>query len=374
MKTRRVIIATGIYPPEIGGSATFAKTLVGGLQERGIDPSVVNFGELLALPRGVRHAVFLRRILARGKADVVLALDPVSSGLPAALAARLLSTPLVLRVGGDYAWEQAVQRSNATEDLDHFAPSAHGGAIASLWRAESWVAQHAARVIVPSKSMRSVAERWGVSPERIVMVHNAFDDSELCDLPGSREEARERLGMRGRRVLSVGRLLRLKGFEAVIVAVLLLAREFPDLRLSIIGSGPQLPGLTARVAQEHGEAIVDMLGPRPHADVLLHMKAADLVVLNSASEGMPHALMEAMALGTPVVASRVSGITELIDGVRNGLLVPRDDAAGIADALRSLMRDPGRAGSLAREARKTIGAYNRERMTREILAVLDSVG
>jgi glycosyltransferase involved in cell wall biosynthesis len=322
----------------------------------------------------LRHLTFLKHILARaGNADILMALDPVTVGLPALLACDLLRLPFVLRIGGDYAWEQGVQRFGVKEDLQEFLVSSYGWRVELLKRIEGWVARRAIKVIVPSHFMQTVIEQWGVRTDRIAVIGNAFDESDAAGLPASREEARARLHIEGRLVVSMGRLLRLKGFEKLIEAVSSLRPEFPDLRLAILGSGPQSAELRSRLRQARLEGIVQLVGALPHPNALLYLKAADLFVLNSATEGMAHAIVEAMALGTPVIATRAGGNPELVDHGRSGWLVTHDDGPALEEVIRELLRDPARAASLAEVASQSLGRFDIAPMVRQTVAVMDSV-
>ncbi len=369
MTLHRVLIATGIYPPDIGGPATFAKALVEEMPKHGVTPLLLTFSSLLRYPRGLRHGLFLRRILAaNGGADVILALDPVSVGLPALAASRLLQKRLVLRLGGDFAWEQAVERFGVDQDLEGFLEARHGVGVELLKWAERLTARRAARVIVPDRFMRRVAERWGVPNDRIVEVGNVID---LPGLPASRESARALLGVEGRLIVSMGRLLRLKGFDELIDAVGALRTEFPDLRLAILGEGPQRDRLAEKVRSAGLVDAVLLPGALPRETALSYVRAADLFVLNSASEGQAHSILEAMALGTPAIATSAGGTPDLIEHGRNGWLVGAHDRAALTDAMRALLRDPGFAARLAAGARLPPDRFDKAQMVRSTIPVLE---
>src|SRR3989344_1930156 len=117
----KLVIATPLYPPEIGGPATYAEILMRELPKRGVEVELVKFSDVRHLPKIIRHYFYYRRVLeaARG-ADAVFALDPVSTGLPAMRAAKKAGKPFAVKIVGDYAWEQGVQRFGVTLDLDEF--------------------------------------------------------------------------------------------------------------------------------------------------------------------------------------------------------------------------------------------------------------
>ena len=98
----KIVLATPLYPPEIGGPATYAKLLEEGLPSSGIEVALVKFSEVRHLPKLIRHYAYYRRVLAAvRRADAVLALDPVSVGLPAMWAARKAGKPFVVKIVGD---------------------------------------------------------------------------------------------------------------------------------------------------------------------------------------------------------------------------------------------------------------------------------
>jgi glycosyltransferase involved in cell wall biosynthesis len=368
LNVRRVLIATGIYPPDIGGPATYASVLTEEMPKLGVEPVLLTFSGLLQYPPGLRHAEFFRRILAAGRGvDVLLALDPVSAGLPALAAARLLRKTLVLRLGGDFAWEQAVERFGVEQGIEAFLTARHGLGVELLKRAERAVARRAAAVIVPGPAMKRVAEHWGAPQGRIVEVANVV---RLPELPPSREAARAMLSIEGHLIVSMGRLIRLKGFGALIDAVGGLRAEFPDLRLAIVGSGPQAQPLAEKIRSAGlGEAVL-LLGGLPREKALTYVKAADLFVLNSAFEGEAHSILEAMALGAPVVATRAGGNADLIEHGRNGWLVSHEDPAELAAAIRALLGDPALAARLAAAARLPPDRFDTAQMVRSTIDVL----
>ena len=107
----RLVVATPLYPPDLGGPATYSYLLEQELPKRGITIELVKFADVRHLPKLVRYLAYFFNVLkALRTKDAVLALDPVSVGLPSMLAARVARKPLFLKVGGDYAWEQGTQR------------------------------------------------------------------------------------------------------------------------------------------------------------------------------------------------------------------------------------------------------------------------
>jgi glycosyltransferase involved in cell wall biosynthesis len=332
----KLLIATPLYPPDIGGPATYAKILAEGLPEKGIEVDLVKFSDVRHLPKIVRHYAYYRRVLraARG-ADVVLALDPVSVGLPAMQAAKRARKPFVLKVVGDYAWEQGRQRFGVTQSLDEFVKTKHVPfSVRVLRRVQTSVARSAARVIVPSNYLKGIVTAWDVPSENIEVIYNSIElltPPELKDRP------------QGFLVVSSGRRVPWKGFESLERVV---ARD-PSWHL-FIASG------------------------LPRGETLEWVKSADVFVLNSSYEGLSHALIEAMMLGTPVIATDVGGNNELIEDGVTGLLIPRDEESLLA-ALRNIEQDPASARVRATAAHIHMKKFGTEAMLLATTTLLKNI-
>ncbi|MBO9661988.1 glycosyltransferase [Dokdonella sp.] len=187
--------------------------------------------------------------------------------------------------------------------------------------------------------------------ERLHVVHCGVD------LPAF---AYRREGRAGDLIAAVGRLDPIKGFDVLIEALALLAADGVRFRCRIVGEGPQQAELEAAIARHGLHDRVELLGARPQADVraLLHEAACfvlpSVVTADGNRDGIPVALMEAMAVGTPVVSTFVSGIPELVADGHDGLLVAERDPAALAAALRRILADAELRDSVARAARQRI--------------------
>ncbi len=318
----KLVLATPLYPPEIGGPATYAQALVEGLPARGIEVELVKFSDVRHLPKLVRHIAYYRRVRrAAAHADAVLALDPVSVGMPACRAAKRAGTPFFVKIVGDYAWEQGRQRFGITEDLDAFVRNPRAPFAARMLRAvEAYVAKNAMHIIVPSAYLKNIVEMWGVPGEKITVIHNGIEMPEA--LP---EVARPD----GFLVVSSGRRVPWKNFEGLERVV---AKE-PSWHLHI-ASG---------VSRE---------------EALAWAKAADVYVNNSSYEGLAHALIEVMMLGTPVVATAVGGNPELVEDSVTGLLVPVGNDEALHAALANVAKEPEEAHARAAKGRARMGDFS----------------
>lgn len=348
----KIVIATPLYPPDIGGPATYAKLLEEGLPLKGVEVELVKFSGVRHLPKLIRHYVYYRRVLrALQHADAVLALDPVSVGLPALYAAKKLKKPLIVKIVGDYAWEQGQQRFGVTQSLDEFVKTKQVSFQVSILRKiQTYVAEAAVRVIVPSAYLKGIVETWGITSEKISVIYNAA----LLDEIGTVPEAATRLPRP--HIVSVGRLVPWKHFDGIIDAV-----AGTTASLAVIGSGPLHEQLAKYAKQKLGERAL-FTGTLSHADTLATIKDADVFVLNSSYEGLSHLLIETQMLGVPIIATKVGGNPEVITDGEDGLLVSPGDTPVLAQTLENLLSDEQRRARLAARAQKSAERFSMETM------------
>ena len=206
----------------------------------------------------------------------------------------------------------------------------------------------------------------GCDPARIY-IHRMGIDPARFPLTG-----RER-PIRPMRILTIGRLVEKKGIEYGLRAVARLAGEVIPFRYDIIGDGPLRPGLE-KLASELGIADrVGFHGPMVQRDVIRAMQESDILLAPSVidatgdQEGIPVTIMEAMATGMPVISSWHSGIPELVENNKSGLLLAEKDVGGIAAAVASLIAAPQRRSDMGVAARaKIIADYNIEKLNRAL--------
>lgn len=195
-------------------------------------------------------------------------------------------------------------------------------------------------------------------------VHEGIASDSALYLPNGIEPCPERLTipdwssvglpqLNGRLVVgSVGRLHAQKGFDLLLPAVARLKEDFPALALLLVGQGPQEAELRRLALRLGLKESVCFAGERSETTAIVANLAA--YVQPSRYEGMPNALMEAMAAGVPCVASAVDGNAELITSGRNGLLVPPEDVDSLCGALREILSDPEKARVLGAAGRRTM--------------------
>jgi glycosyltransferase involved in cell wall biosynthesis len=197
-----------------------------------------------------------------------------------------------------------------------------------------WAAREAAGVITVCQALKDRLCEIGASPDTIHVLRNGVDLALFR--PQDRATLRAAHGLSGKVVLSVGYLIERKGHHLVIRSI----AEMPDVTLLIAGTGPERDALAALAASLGIAERVRLLGEVAPARLAEIYAAADLLVLASASEGWANVLLEAMACGTPVVASDVGGTAEVVTERAAGLLVENCHVAEIGAAIADLLANP----------------------------------
>lgn len=352
----KILIATGIYPPDIGGPATYSELIFNELPKKGIAVDVLSFGSVRHQPKIVRHInYFLKTLWHARSSDIIFAQDTVSVGLPSLLAATLLGKIFIVRVPGDYAWEQSTQRYGVTDGIDEFQKKAYGSRVERLRRIQRFVLNHADRIIAPSRYFADIVRGWVKQPDKVSHIYNGVDVDAL---------KRYAVGGRAPRTLvTAGRLVPWKGFPMLITAM----KDLPDWKLEIAGDGPEMGHLRALIAKEGLGDRVSLLG-RLDKDALRRKIAASAAfALNTSYETFAFQIVEAMALGAAVITTNVSNLREIIDDGVDGYLIKPDDQPAFVAAVRKIAVDPAARERLGGAAMQKAQGFSIEKTLSQVV-------
>lgn len=382
-----VVMVTTSYPRFPGDSVgTFMEPIAKSVAARGHDVHVVAPWHPLVtrgpLEDGVRFHFYryapLRQLNVFGYAAALRA-DVRVRG------AAYLAAPLAVAAGWNAA-RRVARRYRATVMHGHWvvpggfiaaaaAPrlplvvSLHGSdvyvaeTLTPARRVAGWVFGRAGAVTACSTDLARRAIALGANPSHIEVVPYGVDVERFAPSPAVRAAIRQRLGIAPQHVFvfAAGRLVRKKGFEYLIDAVPLLPPE-TSLVLAIAGGGDLERELRDRSAAAGVAERVRLLGNLTQDDVAGHLAAADIVVVPSVRDdsgnvdGLPNVVMEALASGTPVVATGAGGIASVLQDGDNGLLVPERDPAALAAAISRLAADADLRCRLGASARAAVAA------------------
>ena len=218
---------------------------------------------------------------------------------------------------------------------------------------DRWTMPRYERVICVSPDICEQCERYGVREERSRLIDNAIDTDQFHRTMAI-GDAKRRLGWPAGRILigGVGRLSEEKAFNVLILVLDEIVKRGIDAGLVIAGEGRERPALEALIARLNLSDRVQLLGFQ--SDLRPIYEAMDLFVLSSLREGLPNVVLEAMALETPVVSTRVAGVPRLITDGENGLLVDCGDRVALTNCIERALRDENLRHALAQAGRRTI--------------------
>ena len=362
----RIVITSPIFPPDLGGPATYVPSLATYLTRQGHEVTVVAFCsdpnptgwpfKVVSIPRIWMPLRYLKDAWAvwRETRDADLLYINEHLALHVALAGRLRGLPMVIRVCVDGTWEITHRLGGHVDTITDYQHRTYDWKVAWARRVQRLWWGWASRIIAPSRFLQNIVLGYGVPDAKVEMIHNNYHGPK--EYAPTKAEARAKLGLPADRVvlLSICRLMIWKGVDGIIRA---LERLPDDHHLYVAGDGDELDNWTG-VAERLGLADrVHFLGNVPYAELMGWIRGADVFVLNSAYEGLSHTLLEVMWLGTPAAVSAVCGNPELVEDRVNGRTFDFQDHEAIAAAVSDLLADPERTAGYVQRSREKVADF-----------------
>jgi glycosyltransferase involved in cell wall biosynthesis len=376
----KIILATPVYPPEIGGPATYTKELAKRLRDEH-EIVIVAYASTSEIIEGTTLFVaskrrplpvrllkfFILLYKASRGADVIYVQNAMAAGFPAVLVSMMRGIPLVLKFVGDEAWERASQERRTKKRLEEFLAAPEGGWRTSLrMLIQGFVLRHANIVTTPSLYLRdAIVRTYRIKGERAVVNYNAGEETETAPFSATPVP---------HQIVTTARLVEWKGLDGIIRAVAILKKRFPDVRAVILGDGPEEERLKT-LASELGIADhISLPGRVSRAETWHTRKSSEVYVLNSTYEGLPHTVLTSFAAHIPTVATNIPGTNEAVYHEKSGLLVPAGDDQALADAISRLFDEPAlRAQVVAGADRILNEKFSWEAHLKTLLAFFESV-
>ena len=297
----KIVIATPLYPPEIGGPATYAKELNERFTVLGVDTVLIKFSDVRQYPKLVRHAAYFWRVfLAARKADVVFAFDTWSTGIPATLAAKVCRKKVVVRIGGDFLWETYVGRTHTLVKLSEFYKTKRTLSYKEslIFVGTRWITRHADALVFNTVWQKDLWEKiYGFNQQKASVIENEY--------PAPLELS----PTKGRVFVAAGRPHPLKNVETLRTVFAGLQQTFPDIELDVRSLPPD----------EHEARI----------------RTSYVVVIPSVSEVSPNMAIDAIRFGKPFIMSSDTGVRERLADA--GIFVDTLDEEALRTAMGKLL-------------------------------------
>jgi glycosyltransferase involved in cell wall biosynthesis len=301
--------------------------------------------------RPVRVLKTFATIVHQGKQADLLFVHGLA--LEAVIANLLLRKPLVQKIVGDLAWERACTQRIVQDDIDTFQQKRYGLKIELLKKLRSFWVKNSDNIITPSIYLKKIVCCWGVPEDKITVIYNAVDTAHVASDTRAVAHNKSTHDPVRKTIISAGRLVLWKGFASLIN----LMEQFPEAQLQIIGEGPERFNLESLISKKNLQKRVQLLGNLSRRDLFAALEYADLFVLNSTYEGLPHIVLEALNARVPVIATNCGGTGELIQHGQNGLLIPAADDQALYNAIKLLLADAERCAMLVKNGTEGLAKF-----------------
>jgi len=375
----KIVIASGIYPPDIGGPAIYSQLIAREFSKQGIDVEVICYSNkekgvgdkkekfsITRIPRNYvkpsRYFLYFINLLRLSKnADVIYAQGPLSAGLPAMWVSRILKKKFVVKIVGDYAWEQGMNQWGAKELIEDFQKRKYHKGIEIIRDIQKKVVKNADKIIVPSEFLKKIVSGWGVNKSKIKIVYNSGPQI---------KGLKKKIVLKGDIIVSAGRLEPWKGMDAIVEIMPELLKKNPNFKLIIIGRGPLEKKIKSQISNLKLKGKVKLIDRLSHDELMTYFGSSNMFVLNTGYEGLSHMILEALSMELPVITTNVCGNPEIVKNNYNGLLIEYNNKKQLKNAILKLWEDKKLQKKFIKNGKKTLDGFKLEKMLKNTLQIL----
>jgi glycosyltransferase involved in cell wall biosynthesis len=315
----KILITSGIFPPDIGGPASYVPKIAKELSNKGhkvnviclsekkYDDSKFNFNVIridreIFFPLRVFKTIFKIYSSAK-KADLIFANTLI---FESSIAALLSGKPIVHKIVGDYAWERARNKNWFNGTIDEYQTSKKNFKLKFLDFYFKYFLRFSKVIITPSYYLKNIVLGWDKSLD-VKTIYNAIEFPSKYVKENNDSFSK---------LITVSRLVSWKRIDEIILAI----KDLEGYTLDIIGEGPEEHFLKDLVKKHHLENRITFLGHLDKENVFKRMAQSDVFILNSSYEGLPHVIVEAMSAKLPVICADVGGCSEIVIHKETGFL------------------------------------------------------
>jgi len=370
----KVLITTGIFPPEIGGPATFIERLAADLVDAGFNVCVLTYGSPIKKERSFclknvskkwpafwRHCLFaLKTFWLARQSDIVYTTDLYSPGYFSMLAVKFWRKKLVVRFAGDSAWETALNLGLTDDDILIFQKKQYTPFIEKIKARRAKIVRSADKIVAVSEFIKNLAIIIGAKEEKIEVIYNAVDF--LDKLPARQKPNRPIL-------VTACRLVPWKGVDMLIRVVAKLKQKYPAIIFEILGDGPELPKIKELSRRLNLDENIKFRGRVSEEESHNIFASSTIFVLNTNYEGFPHSVLNAMRCGLPVITTPVGGNLELIKNNENGLLVNYNDETAWEKTIERLLNNEDLQAQFRQNGQKTLEKFKWSKLVEKTIAI-----
>ena len=361
-KTVKILILTGIFPPDIGGPATQLDALIKELFKHGYQIRVLTFGKkdkkhpypvkvvCDKWPSCLKGFLYLIKGLILGlRSDIIYNQDLYTSGITALIIKKVLKKKLVTRFVEDPTFETG-----------------------SFSKIRKSILFNSDKIIVVSNYIKKIALEIGLSEKKIKVIYNSIDFLKLKS-NHNKEELKKKLGLNEIILLTIARLTPFKGIDMLIEIMPRIIEKYKKISLVIVGSGNELKNLQRIVKSLKLDEYVFFKGRLGRQETINYLKTSDLFLLNTHHEGMSHTLLEAMKIGVPIITTKVGGNPETIKNKETGILIDYRNKEQWINAISQILDNPDLAEKLTKQAKEDLKRFNWDNLVEETIKVFQKL-
>ena len=351
-----ILITVGIFPPDIGGPASFVPKISDFLIENGHNVKIICLSEVgnintednfdvIRIKRSnnlpIRWIKTIYQIVKNGKRSDLIFVNGL--GVESAIANLILQKQLIRKIVGDPVWERAYNKKRITESFDDFQINKHSFLIEVQKLLRNWSINSAEIVITPSDHLKSFVSGIGYS-KKILKINNGVNITDINRANESKADIN---------LIIISRLVVQKNINIVIEAMKLLDNK--NLKLSIIGEGGEFSKLENTIHDLNLQNQVQLLGKIDNNKISQFLLTADIFIQASDYEGLPHSVLEAINYEVPILSTETGGCKDLLNDGERGFIIPMPpDKKVIAENISFIIENKAEATKRANEAKSFI--------------------
>ena len=323
----KILITVGIFPPDIGGPASFVPKIAKLLHENGFEVTIICLSnekivdnesyKIIRILRNqnlmIRWIKTIFKMISNGRGSDIIFVN----GLPmeAYIANLFLRKKLIRKVVGDWAWERGRNKGIINDSFDEFQKNKHNLHLEIAKFSRGWTATKADLVITPSVHLKNVVKNWGVSENNLKVIYNGTNIQSKIT-----KKENEVLHF-----ITVGRLAPWKNIDKIIQAMAILNEKGFNFIFNIVGSGPLNEKLKILVKELKLENKIFFLGQKNTEELNKIYLDSDIYIQASGYEGLPHVILEAINFNLSIISTPIGGTNEILLDGKNGWILKLKD-------------------------------------------------
>ncbi|MDA8667465.1 glycosyltransferase family 4 protein [Acidimicrobiia bacterium] len=351
-----ILITVGIFPPDIGGPASFVPKISDFLIENGHNVKIICLSEagnnhtednldVVRIKRSnnlpIRWIKTIYQIVKNGRRSDLIFVNGL--GVESAIANLILQKQLIRKIVGDPVWERAYNKKRITQSFDDFQNNKHSFLVEVQKLLRNWSINSAEIVITPSDHLNSFVSGIGYS-KKILKINNGVNITDINRANESKADIN---------LIIISRLVVQKNINIVIEAMKLLDNK--NLKLRIIGEGGEFSKLESAIHDLNLQNQVQLLGKIDNNKISQFLLTADIFIQASNYEGLPHSVLEAINYEVPILSTETGGCKDLLNDGERGFIIPiPPDKKVIAENISFIIENKAEATKRANEAKAFI--------------------